>query len=196
MLVSIVGVVCAVVLSVIKGASCHDMCTVSSDQLVIASLEWLRQGVLSVSDIHTVDRVLLGAIVPYRDMPLLLESLVWFGQPVVVVVVVSWGVCGLVLVVSRMHTVFRRCAAAVIDCVVCCCGAVARSACGLWGVILACWWCGGGGTVMAVSCRSGGLCDGCWSVACLKLFSESSWISTVESLSRWSSERVLVESVL
>ena len=87
-LVSIVGVVRSVVLSVIKGESCHDICTVSSDQLVISSPEWLRQGVLSVSGIHTVDHVCLWAVVPHRDMPLLLGSLVQSGQLVVVVVVV------------------------------------------------------------------------------------------------------------
>jgi hypothetical protein len=158
--VSIVGVVRSIVLSLIKGESCHDICPVSSVQLVISSPEWLLQGVLSVSGIHTVGRVLWGAIVPYNDMPLLLGSSGQSGQPLVVVVVVSWGMCGLVSVVSRMHTVFRRCAAAVIDRVIRRCGAVTQSACGLWGV-LACCWCGGEGTVTSVPCQSGGLCDGC-----------------------------------
>ncbi len=63
-LVSIVGMVCAVVISVIKGEPCHDMCIVSSDQLEIVSLEWLYQGVLSMSDKHTGDRILLGAVIP------------------------------------------------------------------------------------------------------------------------------------
>ena len=203
-LVSIVGVVRAVVLSVIKGESCHDMCTVSSDQLVISLPEWLRQGVLSVLDIHTVDRVLLGAIVPYHDMPLLLESLVRLGQPVVVVVVVSWGICGLVSV-SRMHTVRRWCAAAVIDCVIRRCGAVTGSARGLGGGVLSFCWCGG--AVAAVSCRSGWLCDGCRSAVYLKLLSASSRSSAVSvkyestswrrdgSLSRCLSEWLLGESV-
>ena len=202
-LVSIVGVVRAVVLSVIKGESCHDMCTVSSDQLVISLPEWLRQGVLSVLDIHTVDRVLLGAIVPYHDMPLLLESLVRLGQPVVVVVVVSWGICGLVSVL-RMHTVCRRCAAAVIDRVIPRCGAVTGSARGLGEVLSFCWC---GGAVAAVSCRLGWLCDGCRSAEYLKLLSASSRICAVSvkyestlrrrdgSLSRCLSERLLSESV-
>ena len=146
--VLIVGVVRAVVLSVIKGESCHDMCTVSSDQLVILSPEWLRQEVLSVSDIHAVDCVLFGAIALYHDMPLLVELVVQLGQPVVVVVVVSWGICGLVSV-SRMHTVRCWCAAAVIDRVICRCGAVTGSACRLGGVLSFCWC---GGAVAAVSC--------------------------------------------
>ncbi len=87
-LVRIVGVIRSVVSSVIKGELHHDICTVSSDQLVISLPEWLRQGVLSVLGIHTVDRVRLWAIVPHRDMSLLLGSLVQSGQLVVVVVVV------------------------------------------------------------------------------------------------------------
>ncbi len=122
-LVSIVGVVHSVVLSVIKGESGHDMCTVSSVQLVISLPEWLRQGVLLALGIYTVACIFLGAIVPYHDMPLLLGSSVQSGQPVVVVVVVSWGMCVLVSV-SRMYTVRRYCAAPVIDHVIHCCGAV------------------------------------------------------------------------
>ncbi len=87
-LVSIVGVVRSVVSSVIKGESCHDICTVSSDQLVISLPEWLCQGVFSVLGIHTVDRVRLWAVVPLRDVLLLLGSLVQSGQLVVVVVAV------------------------------------------------------------------------------------------------------------
>ncbi len=189
-LVSIVGVVRSIVLFVIKGESCHDICPISSVQLVISSPGWLLQGVLSVSGIHTVGRVLWGAIVPYHDMPLLLGSSCQSGQPSVVVVVgVSWGICVLVSVVSMMHdTVFHCCAAAVIDRVICRCGAVTRSACGLWEVLARCW-CGGGGMVKtAVSCRSGVLCDGCLSAAYLKLLSASSRVSTVGSLFRWPSE--------
>ena len=86
---SVGGVVCSVVSTVIKGESCHDICAVSSDQLVISSPEWLRQGGLSVSGTHTVVRIRLWAIVPLRDVPLLLGLLVQSGQLVVVVVVVS-----------------------------------------------------------------------------------------------------------
>ena len=88
-LVSIVGVVRSVVSSVIKGESCHNICAVSSDQLVISLPEWLRQGGLSVSGIHTVVRIRLWVVVPLRDVPLLLGLLVQSGQLVVVVVVVA-----------------------------------------------------------------------------------------------------------
>ena len=108
-----------------------------------------------MSGIHTVCRVLWGAIVPY------------------VAVVVSWGIWGLVSV-SRMHTVFRRCAAAVIDRVIRRCGAVIWSACGLGRVLSVCWC---GGAVAAVSCRSGGRC--CRFRSCSKSRSAASRISAV-----------------
>ena len=41
---------------------------VSSDQVGIASSEWLCQEVLSVSGMHTFGRVFPGAVVPCRDM--------------------------------------------------------------------------------------------------------------------------------
>jgi len=148
LLVSIVGVVRSVVLPVSKGGSCHDNCSVSSVQLVISLPECVCQGVLSMLGIHTVGRVLLGGIIPYHDMPLLLGSSVQSGLPVVGVVVVSWGICGLVSV-SRMHTVCRRCAAAVINRVIHRCGTVTRSACGFGGVLSFCWC---GGAVAAVLC--------------------------------------------
>jgi hypothetical protein len=181
------------VLTVIKGESCHDICSVSSVQLVVSSPRWLLQGVLSVSGIYTVGRICLGAIVPYHDMPLLLESSCQSGQSSVLVVVVggvSWGMCVLVSMVSMMHaTVFRCCAADVIDRVIRCCGIVIRSVCGLWEVLVRCWCGGGGGMVTtAMSCRSGVSCDGCCSAAYLKLLSASSRVSTVVSLSRWPSE--------
>ncbi len=81
---------------------------VSSDQVVIASSEWLRQGVLSVSNMYTCGRVLLGAIVPCRDKLVLLRSVI--ARP--------------------MEGVVRR-AAAAIDLVIRRGGAVVRSACGL-----------------------------------------------------------------
>ena len=151
LLVSIVGVVRSVVLPVSKGGSCHDNCSVSSVQLVIFLPECVCQGVSSMSGIHTVGRVLLGGIVPYHDMPLVLGSSIQSGPPAVGVVVVSWGICGLVSV-SRMHAVCRQCAAAVIDCVIRCCGSVTWSAGGFGGVLSFCW---SGGAVAAVSCRSG-----------------------------------------
>jgi hypothetical protein len=86
---SVGGAVCSVVSTVIKGESCHDICAVSSDQLVISSPEWLRQGGLSVSGIHTAVCIRLWAVVPLRDVPLLLGLLVQSGQLVVVVVVVA-----------------------------------------------------------------------------------------------------------
>jgi hypothetical protein len=108
-----------------------------------------------VSGIHTVCRLFWVVIVLY------------------VAVVVSWGIWGLVSV-SRMHTVFRRCAAAVIDCVIRRCGAVIRSACELGRVLSVCWC---GGAVAAVSCRSGGRC--CCFRSCSKSRSAASRISAV-----------------
>ncbi len=81
---------------------------VSSDQVGIASSEWLCQEVLSVSGMHTFGRVFPGAVVPCRDMVVILGS--------VIVRPVEGGV--------------RR-AAAVIDLVIRRVGAGVRSACGL-----------------------------------------------------------------
>ena len=91
--------------------------------------------------------------------------------------------------VSVMHdTVFRCCAAAVIDRVIRRCGGVTRSACGLWEVLARCWRGGGGMVATAVSCRSGVPCDVCLSAAYLKLLDASSRVSTGGSLFRWPSE--------
>ncbi len=83
------GAISSVVSTVVNGESCHDICAVSLDHLVISSPEWLCQGGLSVSNIHTVVRVRLWAVVLLRDVSLLLGLLVQSGQLVVVVVVVA-----------------------------------------------------------------------------------------------------------
>jgi hypothetical protein len=41
---AVVGAVSSVVSTVVNGESCHDICAVSSVQLVITSPKWLRQG--------------------------------------------------------------------------------------------------------------------------------------------------------
>ncbi len=81
---------------------------VSSDQVVVASSEWLHQEVLSVSGMHTFGRVFLGAIVSCHDMLVLLGS----------------GI------VRPVDDGVRR-ATAVIDLVIRRVGAGVRSACGL-----------------------------------------------------------------
>ena len=86
---SVGGAISSVVSTVVNGESCHDMCAVSSDQLVISSPEWLRQGGVSVSDIHTVVRIRLWEFVLLHDVSLLLGLRVQSGQLVVVVVVVA-----------------------------------------------------------------------------------------------------------
>jgi hypothetical protein len=127
---------------------------------------------------HTVGHFFWGTSGPYHDMPLLLGSSIQSGQSVAADVVVLWGMCGLVSVL-RMHTVSLRLAAAVINCVICCCGAVVRSAWADWaidGILSCCWW---GGAVALASCLLGWLHWGCWFAACLKSLSASSRISAV-----------------
>ena len=59
---AVVGAVSSVVSTVVNGESCHDICAVSSVQLVITSPKWLRQGGgLSVSDIRAIVRIPLFA---------------------------------------------------------------------------------------------------------------------------------------
>ena len=72
-----------------------------------------------------------GTSVLYHDTPLLLGSSIQLGQSVVADVAILWGVCGLVSVL-RMQMVFLCLAAAVIDHVICRCGAVMWSAWADW----------------------------------------------------------------
>ena len=51
---AVVGAVSSVVSTVVNGESRHDICAVSSDQLVITSPKWLRQGGLLVSNIRAI----------------------------------------------------------------------------------------------------------------------------------------------